>query len=62
MNSLKRTFRWGPATLGLLTLAAIFVLNVSLWGAGETKSLKQRSEIADKYKWRLSDIYSNSAD
>jgi oligoendopeptidase F len=49
-------------TLGLLALAAILMMTVSLWGAGEMKSLKQRSEISEKYKWRLSDIYSNQAD
>jgi oligoendopeptidase F len=44
-----------------LLIPAILLFSDSLRGAEGIKALKQRSEIPERYKWRLDDIYSDRA-
>ena len=62
MHQFRRTLRLWPAALGLFAITLVFMMSISVWGAEGVKSLKQRSDIPDKYKWRLDDIYPNQAE
>ncbi|MFH1010926.1 MAG: oligoendopeptidase F [bacterium] len=60
MHRFKRFFASWAGLCVLIALATSFVIGSSFAVEG-VKTLKQRSEIPDKYKWRLDDIYPNQA-
>jgi oligoendopeptidase F len=62
MRGFRRMFGCPAGVFGFVALAFLFALTASSVSAQGVQALKQRSEIPDKYKWRLEDIYTNQAE